>query len=220
MNRYDFAFEGEEKPRVTIFSEMLGGGGAISLDRKQLGTVLQKGELYQGVERTLPDGSLLRARALPSDAPTSEAAPLPAPITKKPRPVLEVTHNGVPLREVVGHAQGESLKTTIWLLALVGISDFLLGASVYDQIGFSRPLFTGAAFSLCALGLWKRLPAAAILGLGVAVADLIINLSRFSSTGSAMWGVVARAVLVLWMWRAYNTLKPSDNEPQINTDGR
>jgi hypothetical protein len=211
MQRYDFAFEGEKKPRLTIFSQMLGGGGAISLDRKQLGAVLQKDDLERGVERALPDGRILRARAIasePASTSAAESAPLPAPVSRPQRPQLQVTVDGVLLREVAGHGQAESLKTTILLLSFVGISDLLVGASVYGQLGFSRPLFTGIAFSLCALGLWRRVPAAAILGLGVAVADFIISLSRFSSTGSALFAVVARAILALWLWRAYNTLRP------------
>ena len=108
----------------------------------------------------------------------------------------------------------------MWLLVIVGIGDLLLGFSLLGQAGLTRPLFTGPIFFLAAWGLHREKLWGASLGLGIAVADLIIDLMHRNVAwdGSVIFSIVARILVILWLQRALNGLREIEDAKRVQSE--
>ena len=226
MQRTFFAVDASGKPRLTVVSELLGGSFAVSLDRKQLGDVGKREELESGAERTLPDGTTLRVQSIPADLAPGQ--PIPAVDEDYVKPIFAA----LPAHKIVAWRDGqllplvpfiaarENIRNAMWLLVIVGIGDLILGLSEAAQGGFTRPLFTGPIFFLAAWALSKEKLWGASLGLGIAVADLIIDLMHRNVAwdGSMIFSIVARFLVIMWLQRALNGLREIADAKKLNTN--
>ena len=228
MQRTFFALDTSGKPRLSVVSELLGGAFAISLDRKQLGDVGKREELETGVERELPDGTTVRVQSIPADL--SPADPIPKvdedyvkPIlTARPLHKIVAWRNGQLLPLVPHIAARENIRNAMWLLVIVGVGDLILGFSLLAQGGVTRPLITGPIFFLAAWALHREKLWGASLGLGIAVADLIINLMHRNTAwdGSILFSIVARILVILWLQRALNGLREIEDAKKNRIETR
>ncbi len=224
MQRTFFAIDESGKPRLTVVSELMGGSFAISLDRKQLGDVGKRDELETGAERVLPDGATLRVQSIPADLKPGQ--PLPAADEDYVKPILAARpshkivawHDGHLLPLVPFIAARENIRNAMWLLVIVGVGDLILGLSLFAQGGVTRPLITGPIFFLAAWALHKEKLWGASLGLGIAVADLIINLMHRNVAwdGSMVFSIVARFLVIMWLQRALSGLREIEDAKKTN----
>ncbi len=226
MQRTFFAVDNSGKPRLTVVSDLLGGAFSILLDRKQLGDVGKSAELEAGVERTLPDGTTLRVQSSPADL--KPGAPIPAVDDDYVKPILASR----PLRKIVAWRNGEllplvpyiaareNIRNAMWLLVIVGVGDLILGFGLLAQGGITRPLMTGPIFFLAAWALSREKLWGASLGLGIAVADLIINLMQRNVAwdGSMLFSIVARILVILWLQRALTGLREIEDAKRVQSE--